>query len=173
MRMSEGVEWAAHCCLLLDWLGHDQALDVRGPVPAARLAEAYEVPAAYLNKQLQALTRAGILMSLPGKRGGFRLARPLDRITMMDIVAAIEGPDNAFSCTEIRQRGPGAGRTPPDDACGITTAMRTAELAWRRALAAQRLSDIKAGADAHQPHLGDSLRRWHEQRWHQQKGRTP
>ena len=47
MRMSQGVEWALHCCLNLAWTGT--------PVPASRLAALYDLPPAYLNKQLQAL----------------------------------------------------------------------------------------------------------------------
>src|SRR5512139_1157029 len=157
MRMNEGVEWAAHCCLLLDWLGPDR------PLPTARLAAAFELPPAYLNKQLQALVRAGLLTSTAGARGGFRLARPLEKITMMDVVAAIEGPDDAFTCTEIRRRGTGA--EDPDRAfakpCAIATAMRTAEMQWRRALAAQTLADVQADAERGNPGLADRVRRRH------------
>jgi DNA-binding IscR family transcriptional regulator len=81
----------------------------------------------------------------------------------MDVVTAIEGPDEAFQCTEIRQRGAGAGRperqfrTP----CAISTAMRKAEMAWRRALAAQTLADVQAAADRRAPQAGDAIRRWY------------
>src|SRR5688572_21940538 len=87
MRMNEGVEWAAHICLLLHWLQEEDP----SPVPVARLAEAYDLPPAYLGKQVQALTRAGITESVAGKNGGVRLARTADRVTLMDLVAAIEG----------------------------------------------------------------------------------
>ncbi|MEU7532473.1 Rrf2 family transcriptional regulator, partial [Saccharothrix sp. NPDC042600] len=106
MRMGEGVEWAVHCCLNLAWIGERA-------IPATRLAAYYELPAAYLNKQLQALARAGLLTSTPGPRGGFRLARAPERITLMDVVSAVEGPDQAFRCTEIRHRGPAAGTATP------------------------------------------------------------
>ncbi len=59
MRMSEGVEWALHCCVTLAWLGDER------PVSTARLASSFELPPAYLNKRLQALVRAGILSSTP------------------------------------------------------------------------------------------------------------
>nr|BFE48023.1 hypothetical protein GCM10017745_14500 [Saccharothrix mutabilis subsp. capreolus] len=104
--MGEGVEWAVHCCLNLAWIGERA-------IPATRLAAYYELPAAYLNKQLQALARAGLLTSTPGPRGGFRLARAPERITLMDVVSAVEGPDQAFRCTEIRHRGPAAGTATP------------------------------------------------------------
>ena len=142
MRMNEGVEWASHICLLLHWLQEGDPT----PVPVARLAESYDLPTAYLGKQVQALTRAGITESVAGKNGGVRLARPADRITLMDLVTAIEGPDDAFVCTEIRQGGMNAGRPARDFAkpCTIAHKMRRAELAWRRELAATSIADIDA-----------------------------
>ncbi|MFH8343836.1 RrF2 family transcriptional regulator [Streptomyces sp. NPDC018045] len=142
MRMSEGVEWALHCCVTLASLGDER------PVSTARLAASFDLPQAYLNKRLQALARVGILTSTPGARGGFRLARPPERISLMDVVAAIEGTDDAFRCTEIRRQGSGA-EAPDRDfrrPCGISTAMRRAELAWRRELAKQTVADLLAGA---------------------------
>ncbi|WP_184675840.1 RrF2 family transcriptional regulator [Saccharothrix violaceirubra] len=137
--MSEGVEWAVHCCLGIAWAPDDRAL------PAARLAAYYSLPAPYLNKQLQALTRAGILASTPGPRGGFRLARPLHAITLMDVVCAIEGTDPAFRCTEIRLNTPeGRATVDPGVPCAVDRAMNRAELAWRRELAGQTLADIHA-----------------------------
>jgi Rrf2 family protein len=157
MRMNEGVEWAVHICLLLAWLETDE------PVPTARLAASYDLPAPYLNKQLQALVRAGIATSTPGKRGGFRLTRPLQEITLMDVVTAIEGPDEAFQCTEIRKRGINAGLSVGDFAkpCTVKTAMRRAEMAWRRALAEQNLADIKGEAERTTPGLGEYIRNWY------------
>ncbi|MFF9979604.1 RrF2 family transcriptional regulator [Streptomyces erythrochromogenes] len=156
--MSEGVEWALHSCVNLAWSGPDRA------VSAARLAAWHDLPAAYLNKQLQALARAGILTSSPGPRGGFRLARPLAAVSLMDVVAAVEGPEEAFRCAEIRRQGPGAGEPAPDGAdaadCAIAHAMTRAELAWRKALAAQNLDEIRQQAERQAPEAPRRLRAW-------------
>ncbi|MET8865435.1 Rrf2 family transcriptional regulator [Nonomuraea sp. NPDC004580] len=138
MRMGEGVEWGLHCCLALAWL-EDEA-----PIPTGKLAELFELPPVYLKKRLQDLVRAGILASVPGVKGGFRLARAPERITLLEVVAAIEGRDEAFRCTEIRQKGAGAEEPPTAFAkpCGVVIAMRRAELAWRRELAAQTVADL-------------------------------
>ncbi|MCY0953998.1 Rrf2 family transcriptional regulator [Streptomyces sp. H27-S2] len=167
--MSEGVEWALHSCVNLAWSGPGRA------VSAARLAAWHDLPAAYLNKQLQALARAGIVTSSPGPRGGFRLARPLADISLMDVVAAVEGTDEAFRCAEIRRRGPGGvpaaqpgepDGTPvpappaPAAACAIAHAMTRAELAWRQALAAQDLDGIRRQAEAQAPEAPARLRAW-------------
>jgi DNA-binding IscR family transcriptional regulator len=71
----------------------------------------------------------------------------------MDVIAAIEGPDEAFQCTEIRRRGAGAEAAGCEFArpCGVAAAMRRAELAWRRELAAQTLADLIANAPAAVP----------------------
>ncbi|GAA3389277.1 Rrf2 family transcriptional regulator [Cryptosporangium minutisporangium] len=144
--MSEGVEWALHSCLNLSWLPPGQA------IPTAKLAAFYSLPAAYLNKQLQALGRAGIVSSISGPRGGFQLARNPEHITLLDVVVAIEGPDEAFRCDQLLKQGPGAD---PDvdyrQACLISQAMRRADLAWRRTLAEQTLADLKTDVERQYP----------------------
>ncbi|TAM00638.1 MAG: transcriptional regulator, partial [Pusillimonas sp.] len=67
--MSQGVEWGLHCCVALGWIGQGEVIST------AKLAAKFGLPAAYLNKSLQALARAGVLVSSAGPRGGFRLAR--------------------------------------------------------------------------------------------------
>ncbi len=102
MKLSEGVEWGLHCAVVLAVLPPGTAL------PAARLGEFHGVPAAYLAKHLQAMSRAGLLESVGGPRGGYRLARPAAGISVLDVVEAIDGEMPAFRCTEIRRRGPSA-----------------------------------------------------------------
>lgn len=145
MRISEGVEWALHCLVLLATVPPDRAL------PAARLAEFHGVPAPYLAKHLQALSRAGLVDTVPGPRGGYRLTRRPRDVTMLEVVQAVEGPSPAFTCTEIRQRGPAAlpGRN-YRVLCGIHRAMIRAEDAYRAVLNDTTLNDLIDGmlADA-------------------------
>jgi Rrf2 family protein len=144
MRMSQGVEWALHTCLNLSWLGT--------PVPTSTLAAFYELPPAYLNKQLQALARAEILTSTSGPRGGFQLARDPEAISLLDIVTAIEGPEELFRCDQILDKGPGE-HTGVDyrHSCAFAHAMRGADLAWRRELAGKTLADIRADVEHGHP----------------------
>jgi Rrf2 family protein len=138
--MSEGVEWAVHCCTVLAALGEGDTL------PAARLAEYHGVPPAYLAKHLQALTAAGVTASVPGPRGGYRLARPATDISVLDVVLAVDGDETAFRCSEIRQRGPAVSEAP--DAyrrpCTIARTMWRAEDAWRAELASVSIADVLA-----------------------------
>jgi Rrf2 family protein len=140
MRIGEGVEWGLHCCTLLAVLAPGQTL------PATKLAEYHGVPPAYLAKHLQALSRAHLVESVPGPRGGYRLAREPDAITVLDVVEAIDGDEPAFRCHEIRQRGPAA--MPAASyvrRCGIARAMWAAESAWKAELRARSVADLVAG----------------------------
>jgi Rrf2 family protein len=141
MRLSEGVEWAAHSCTMLAALPEDSAL---GP---ADLAAFFEVPKAYLAKQLQALSKAGIVTGARGPAGGYRLARPADKITLRDIVLAIEGPGPCFRCQEIRRRGPTAQpkRCYPKP-CTIARAMWAAERIYLAELGKVTLAKLIAEA---------------------------
>jgi Rrf2 family protein len=149
VKIGEGVEWAVHCCTILALLPDGAAM------PASRLAEYHGVPAAYLAKHLQALSRSGIVETAPGARGGYRLARSADDVTVLDIVEAVEGAETAFRCTEIRQRGPaaveGAAYLRP---CGVARTMWRAEYALRRELAATSVADLCAGVMAVAPPEG-------------------
>ncbi len=142
MKLSDGLEWTLHCCTVLGSLPPDVAL------PAGRLAEFHAVPPAYLAKQLQALSRAGVVETAPGRRGGSRLARPATEITLLDVVVAVEGEAPAFRCTEIRQQGPSAvGPEHYVEPCGIARAMWRAETAWRDELRNVTIGDLVAELD--------------------------
>ncbi len=153
--MGEGVEWAIHTCVNLAWVGPGEA------VPAKRLAAAFGLPAAYLNKQLQALARAGVLTSTSGPRGGFRLARQPEAISVLDVVVAIEGTEDAFRCTSILRAAPwGSEGVDYRATCPVSQAMRRAELAWRRELAGQTIADITATVERRNPGSGERVGGW-------------
>ncbi len=129
MKLGDGVEQAIHCVLLLS------NLPPNGVMPASALADFHGVSTSYLLKHLQAMAGAGILLSVPGPRGGYRLARESEHISLLDVVVAVEGSEPAFRCTEIRQRGPSplAERfyKPP---CAVNVAMQRAEKVYRAEL---------------------------------------
>jgi Rrf2 family protein len=135
--MGRGVEWAVHSCVNMAWTPAGEAVN------SARLAEYYKLPGAYLNKQLQALVRAGILGSVSGPRGGFHLARRPENVTVLDIVLALEGPEPVFRCDGILANVPEADTEQNFvRSCLIAQTMRQAELAWRQALARQTIAGI-------------------------------
>ena len=139
VKLPESTEWVLHTTASLAQLGPGDT------VSAAQLAEHYDLPAAYLAKQLQALVRAGVLAATTGPRGGFRLARPPAEISMLQVIEAVDGTSPFYTCNEIRQRGRGA--VPPEQCratCGLAARMADAEAAWRQSLATVTIADIVA-----------------------------
>ena len=56
------------------------------------ISKKYDIPLEYLLKILQLLVRANVLRSKRGPRGGFSLSRPTNKINMLEIIEAVEGP---------------------------------------------------------------------------------
>lgn len=140
MKLSEGVEWAAHACALLAALPDGAALS------AGSIAAFNELPRAYMAKHLQALAKAGVISSVRGARGGYRLARAPSEISLWDVREAIEGAGPDFRCANIRLRGPCVGPKAAQGPCAIAHAFWEAERAYRAALGSVTVADVLVGA---------------------------
>jgi Rrf2 family protein len=66
---------------------------------AREIAEQYDIPVELLAKVLQRLARRGLLASLQGTRGGYKLTRPTAMISVADIIQAIDGPLTVTACS--------------------------------------------------------------------------
>ena len=62
------------------------------------LFEKLQIPFRYLRKLMNLLTKQHLLESVQGKQGGYRIARALETITLMDIVEATEEPKSDNIC---------------------------------------------------------------------------
>src|SRR5687767_282475 len=69
-------------------------------VPAREIAERQQVPVRFLEQQLGALSKAGLVESFRGAGGGCRLARDPQDITMAEVADAIEGQIPPMFCLE-------------------------------------------------------------------------
>lgn len=71
------------------------------PVVSAReMAERHDLPLELLAKVLQRLVQRGLLSSVQGINGGYRLARPPDEMSVAQVVEAIDGPLTLTACAE-------------------------------------------------------------------------
>ncbi|MFP4027614.1 MAG: RrF2 family transcriptional regulator [Candidatus Brocadiia bacterium] len=66
--------------------------------PVSVLAEDESVPEDFLRKIMQRLKTAGLVESSQGPFGGYGLARSADRITLHDVVKAVQGPLTVNAC---------------------------------------------------------------------------
>jgi Rrf2 family protein len=56
------------------------------------IAKEYDIPLEYLLKILQQMVKADVLRSKRGPRGGFSLGKSTTKISMLDVIEAVEGP---------------------------------------------------------------------------------
>lgn len=83
------------------------------PISARELAERYGLPQPVLMNILKGLHRAGLLDSRRGVNGGYTLADSPDRITLADVVEAVDGPVKVALCCDKGQ--------PEHDGCDLAT----------------------------------------------------
>jgi Rrf2 family protein len=86
VRVSAKVDYAVRAMCEL------AAHEADRPLKAEQLATAQEIPLSYLENILVDLRRGGLVRSLRGQDGGYRLARDASVITIADIIRAVEGP---------------------------------------------------------------------------------
>ena len=66
---------------------------------AREISESYDIPLELLAKVLQRLVRAGLLLSVQGTRGGYRLGRSAASISVADVIQAVDGPVTVTACS--------------------------------------------------------------------------
>lgn len=92
MLLTKASEYALLSILLIS--------DKKEPIDVENLAASLTVSKSFLAKVLQKLTKAGILKSFRGVKGGFILAKKMDEISIHDIIKAVEeNPATVFECT--------------------------------------------------------------------------
>jgi Rrf2 family cysteine metabolism transcriptional repressor len=69
-----------------------------GPVSAARVADAQCIPLRFLENILSELRQAGVVESVRGKDGGYRLSRSPDQLSVGEIIRLVQGPMTAVDC---------------------------------------------------------------------------
>jgi Rrf2 family transcriptional regulator, nitric oxide-sensitive transcriptional repressor len=91
MTISQTAEYALRAVV---WLaGHSEAA-----LGTAEIARATRVPRGYLAKVLQMLGKGGLVTSAPGRKGGFRLARPAAEISILQVINAVDPVERIRRC---------------------------------------------------------------------------
>lgn len=95
LKISQKLEYAMRAMIELALRRESGAL-----VPARQIAEAQQVPLRFLEQQLGALHKAGLVESFRGAGGGCRLAKAPSEISVAQIADAIEGQLYPMFCLE-------------------------------------------------------------------------
>ncbi len=105
------------------------------------IAAATGVPEPTVAKVLKALTCGGLVASQRGARGGYRLARPLERIAISDVIAVVDGPIALTACVDG-----GAGGCDVQSLCAVKGRWDLVNDAIRGALNEITLAEMRAAS---------------------------
>ena len=72
---------------------------------ARQIAERFNVPRSLLMNVLKRLSATGYVQSVRGSRGGYRLARPPEEISLVDVANELEGPIRLAECVTDEATG--------------------------------------------------------------------
>jgi len=125
--------------------------DRGSPVALGSVAEAETLPLSYLEHLVAKLRDAGLVSSTRGAHGGYRLARPAEQITMLEVVEALEGPVAPMECfhTDREGRVLCSHETDGDFACATKMLWTRVHGGVTRALADTTLDELVAFSAAH------------------------
>lgn len=103
MEITREIDYAVRCILSLSYSPDE----VKG---ASTIAREMNIPAPFVSKILQKLSKKGLVIPIRGVKGGFRLARKPKDISLLDVIEAISGPIpvnicviDSKSCSRIKK----------------------------------------------------------------------
>ena len=134
LKVSQKLEYAIRAMIELAERGDDATL-----TPAREIAERQQVPLRFLEQQLGALSRAGLVESFRGAGGGCRLARDPADITVAEIADAIEGQIYPVFCLE-----PSDHTCFADSRCGLQGFWAEVALAVQQVFQQTTVADLSA-----------------------------
>jgi Rrf2 family protein len=133
-----GAEYALHSLLLI--AARSDAVSV------SDLAKFQELPERFLAKLFTRLEKSGLVSASEGVRGGFALAKPADKITVREVLEAVDPNRALFACAEIRRHCALFGGAPPGwsvaGMCRIHLFMQEAEAVLQQFLGSKTLVDL-------------------------------
>jgi FeS assembly SUF system regulator len=134
-RLSKLSDYAV---VVLSELGRDGGGDKRS---AAGLAATTGIAEPTVAKVLKLLGAAGLVTSQRGAQGGYRIARPLARTAIADVIVAVEGPIALAACVDGASGGCEA-----EGSCPVRGRWDPVNTAIRRALSEITLADMQCPA---------------------------
>jgi Rrf2 family protein len=152
MLFSTKAEYGVRLMVELGRRMGDQDPAETAPVSLTSIAEAEGLPLSYLEHLVAKLRGAGLVSSVRGAHGGYRLARAPEEITMIEVVQALEGPIAPMDC--FRPDGEGrvlcSHEADGDRSCATKLLWMRVQGGVTRALAGTSLAELVEFADMQQ-----------------------
>lgn len=101
------------------------------------IAEEKKLSLKYISKIISLLKRAGLVESREGRDGGYRLKKPPEKITIMQILEALEGPLIPVRCCANKKNKCGS-----ESFCNVKHTWQAAKILLMQFLSTKTLADI-------------------------------
>lgn len=134
MRISAKGEYAAKAVLYL-------SLKYPKVVTIHEVARQHSIPLKYLEHILLALKKAGLLESRRGVRGGYKLSRPPEKISVGEVLRVVDGKFSQSSCLEVDLRSHYS--CPESDSCGLKQVWQDVQQAVERILFETTFDEVR------------------------------
>ena len=132
MQITRQTEYAIKTLIELGQVPYGQLISSRV------ISQRHNIPEEFLHKTIQILSRAGLVVTQRGVQGGVRLGRPLDELTVADVIEAMEGPialnvclSPGFHCQNMQS-------------CQVRQVLTSAQAAMIQELKKKSLADLVA-----------------------------
>jgi Rrf2 family protein len=135
MELTQGTEYAIRGAIYLSKLAPGQSSFVR------EMSKKLGIPETFLAKLLTALARAGIVESHRGAGGGYRLAASPEKVRLLSVIEAVEGP---LALTRCLKSAPSCKRS---NVCSLKEIFRSAQKGMARVLGKVTLADLAKERD--------------------------
>lgn len=134
MQMKTGVEQSVYALILLNMLEKRELLQ------GDSLSECIGASPTYFQKLLRKLVGAGIISSTPGVKGGFKLNKIAEDITVYDVYLAVEGRQSLYSSSGIFNEMFRLENA--KEPCLLDDLMTEAEQSWQRILQSETIFSL-------------------------------
>ena len=134
MRLTRAAEYAVRCVIFM------AGQPVHSVIPRKDISRIMEIPGPFLGKIAQQLARAGLMEILQGARGGLRLLRTPESISLLEVIEAVMGEIFLNDCIMSPRT---CSRTPT---CAVHTVWEKARNDLRRTLEAANFQQLNSSA---------------------------
>ena len=117
MKLSSGWEQSVYVLLILSQLPDNKTINSQA------LSLRFGTSHSYLKKIIKLLVNEGLITSIPGKYGGFSLAKSLEEISFYDVFIAIEGRGKIFANQQLLKKFLGENEGKKAQKCAITDSL--------------------------------------------------
>ena len=117
------------------------------PAVVAELARREAIPRKFLEQILLELKHRGVLQSRRGRGGGYQLTRPADRLSIGEIIRALDGPIAPTSCVS-QTAYVKCDECGDEETCGVRIVMKEVHAATTRILDSTTVADVIRSVEA-------------------------